>query len=605
MKYKQTLKKRLWKEAYEGAKLFSLTEFRNNLYSKTEILTLSRYLSVSNCAPPSWRTSHPYILADRIEDITDQEKLHICADAKRHMIFYGYLHGTFMRPSNPVHIAGCGDFQIKNITFLPDPCEQPGNEKKRSLDQRERAVYAPFSGVGNIIHDQDGIYINADGCQALAKPEDKPLELTEKNLYLSSFQNVKYPIDAKLSDVSIQIFPDGPKIYENELDSSKSESAGEESLIDDSKSLQNSHEEIFNSLTTEKFFKSSAPHISLYQSIYNNRNLFNASNTHEASGELLVCKETSISPIDSTVSCRDLLDWSNFENLEKIRTLFGNNTFQDDLSDVEIDPKESIDEIDELTEVDSKIKQSKIRFHQQIKQDEKYLEQLKEQVKSKAETMKSEFSQISEEERVVFQGYRPGMYLRIEIDEFPCEFSKNLDPSYPLVIGGILAMEKDFGLIKLRVKKHRFHKKILKTRDPLIISLGWRRFQTVPLYAIEDHNKRLRAIKYTPKFLHCIAICFGPCVDPGFGVVGIQKICADKDTGFRISLTGVSLKCDNIEIVKKLKLVGYPYKIHKNTAFIEKMFTSALEVAKFEGAIVRTVSGIRGHVKKAVSGEEG
>jgi ribosome biogenesis protein BMS1 len=36
--------------------------------------------------------------------------------------------------------------------------------------------------------------------------------------------------------------------------------------------------------------------------------------------------------------------------------------------------------------------------------------------------------------------------------------------------------------------------------------------------------------------------------------------------------------------MKKLKLVGEPYNIMKNTAFIKGMFNSALEVAKFTGA---------------------
>ena len=52
--------------------------------------------------------------------------------------------------------------------------------------------------------------------------------------------------------------------------------------------------------------------------------------------------------------------------------------------------------------------------------------------------------------------------------------------------------------------------------------------------------------------------------------------------------------------MKKIKLVGTPYKIFKKTAFIQGMFNSKLEVTKFEGSQIQTVSSIRGLIKKYV-----
>jgi len=76
---------------------------------------------------------------------------------------------------------------------------------------------------------------------------------------------------------------------------------------------------------------------------------------------------------------------------------------------------------------------------------------------------------------------------------------------------------------------------------------------------------------------------------------------------FRIAGSGLILEMNkSFEIMKKIKLIGEPFKIMKNTAFVKGMFNSAMEVASYTGAQIRTVSGIRGQIKKAVrEGGEG
>jgi len=55
----------------------------------------------------------------------------------------------------------------------------------------------------------------------------------------------------------------------------------------------------------------------------------------------------------------------------------------------------------------------------------------------------------------------------------------------------------------------------------------------------------------------------------GTGFLGVQSI-GGNNPDFRIASTGTILESDcSTQLVKKLKLVGYPYKIYKNTCFVK------------------------------------
>ena len=229
----------------------------------------------------------------------------------------------------------------------------------------------------------------------------------------------------------------------------------------------------------------------------------------------------------------------------------------------------------------------------------------KSQIQKQLAINRGEFESLDEQSRVRAEGYKAGTYARIMLESVPCEFADSFNPKYPVIVGGLAPTEERFGFVQVRIKRHRWHKKILKTNDPLIFSLGWRRFQVMPVYSISDSRTRNRMLKYTPEHMHCFGTFYGPLIAPNTGFCCVQSF-SNKIPGFRVAATGVVLNVDeNTEIVKKLKLTGHPYKIFRNTAFIKDMFSTALEIAKFEGASIRTVSGIRGQIKRALSKPDG
>ncbi|KAL6450739.1 BMS1 Ribosome biogenesis protein BMS1 [Candida maltosa Xu316] len=238
---------------------------------------------------------------------------------------------------------------------------------------------------------------------------------------------------------------------------------------------------------------------------------------------------------------------------------------------------------------------------------ETWYEFQKNKMAKQLEINKAEYEEMTPEVRVKIEGYRAGSYVKIVFEKLPCEFIDNFNPQFPLVLGGLLATESRFGIMNARIRRHRWHKKILKTQDPLILSLGWRRFQTLPIYTTSDSRTRNRMLKYTPEHAYCFASFYGPLVAPNTTFVGFNIIDNKSTTGaFRVAATGIIEDINSsVEIVKKLKLVGHPYKIFRNTAFIKDMFSNSLEVAKFEGAQIRTVSGIRGEIKRALSKPDG
>ncbi|KAJ1940625.1 Glycoside hydrolase 2 (Mannanase, beta-galactosidase), partial [Linderina pennispora] len=149
--------------------------------------------------PLAWRSTHPYLLADRMQDLTDPELLEGNPKANRTVALYGFLRGTHLKGRDRVHIPGAGDFMLGEVNTLPDPCAIPDKERKR-LDERHKLIYAPMSEVNGVMYDNDAVYIDVKKPQHEEKAEEG-----EGEKMLSELQQVG-ALSESLKDQSFSLF---------------------------------------------------------------------------------------------------------------------------------------------------------------------------------------------------------------------------------------------------------------------------------------------------------------------------------------------------------------------------------------------------------------
>lgn len=636
---KKALKHRFWQDVYDGAKMFYIGGIlQSGKYPRNEMRQLALYVNRVKYRPLSWRNAHGYVVVDRVDDATPGSRLRADEDCSRRADCYGYVRGARLKPGGSVHVPGLGDFAPSSIEVLDDPL--PLISKTSTLEKSDSVIYAPLADVGGVAYDDDAVYIDLKTV-AYSKEEDLDGEgrtaVTGGAADLVRRLQASGDVDDKLQASELQLFGGSSGVSGKgvQAESSDSDSASDSDSSDDDASSddddEESGEEEVEDVARASFFEDSRLSLEkrraareagdLGARVYEREE--SEEEEEEEDGDLFrkrgehpayKARAAAVAGLDESDDDVVVVAFADDDEdlLEGARSCFAVNEDKDEYGDFE-----ALDESDDGSEEDTpaepeqeetrdSIAASKARaMAQRTEEDEEdkeddFAAEARKVMRERVAKTDEVFA--DEAERTALEGHRAGLYVRIRLEDVPKAFFEGRDAARPVILGGLLPHETTApALLTARVRRHRWHGKILKARDPVVFSCGWRRFQSAPIYSLEDERQtRVRFLKYTPEHMHCGAHFKGFGVAPNTPILGFHSLKGDCAT-FRVCLVGVIISQDTLSpVVKKLKLCGAPYRVEKNTAFIDGMFTSALEAAKFEGAQIKTVSGIRGSIKKAI-----
>ncbi|KAF9762612.1 Ribosome biogenesis protein bms1 [Nosema granulosis] len=256
---------------------------------------------------------------------------------------------------------------------------------------------------------------------------------------------------------------------------------------------------------------------------------------------------------------------------------------------------------DEKTDFESLKEIVRRKFRKKAENEEEWVEKFNKKYK---EEKKGEENFITKERNEIYENkiknkesrladiVFPGDYVKVKLNEKICE---NVNFSKIIILGVLNVSETTETVLQGKVKKNKWHKKLLKTNEAYIFSLGWRRFQSIPVFSSKTPENN-RMLKYSFQHGFCAINFFGSVVPPGTNF----SIYSEKGD-FRILAQGNIMDVTGEhKLVKKLKLMGYPKTITGNTVTVKSMFTSDLEVLKFKYARLKTASGLKGTVKNPI-----
>lgn len=194
-------------------------------------------------------------------------------------------------------------------------------------------------------------------------------------------------------------------------------------------------------------------------------------------------------------------------------------------------------------------------------------------------------------------------YVSIHVRDVPSSFvsqyqlhctNSESSESNLLLLFSLMRHEQKMSVVHLQIKKHPSYEDPVKSKDPLLVQIGFRSFLTRPIFS--EHNPRCdkhRYERYLQPGRFLVASIYAPVTyRPAPVLIYHPKT-------HELIATGSVMSVDPDRIMlKKIVLTGYPLKVHKRQAVVRFMFYNPDDVRWFKPVELHTKLGRVGVIKE-------
>lgn len=203
-------------------------------------------------------------------------------------------------------------------------------------------------------------------------------------------------------------------------------------------------------------------------------------------------------------------------------------------------------------------------------------------------------------------GVAPGKRVNIHLRSVPLSLRGTHDLTKPLALYSLLRHEQKRTVVNFSITLSSSHPSPLKSKAPLILQCGPRRFLINPLYSQSGAtpNNVHKYLRYLHPGQTAIATFIAPLTWGSVPALFFLPISPEVPSGNPLGpliATGTSLPPDPSRVIaKRVILTGHPYKINKKLVTIRYMFFNAEDVAWFKALQLWTKRGRSGFIKESL-----